>query len=144
MPRFDALGPLPHDPDLTRLYDMVPGETPLEALYRVHADGLGPGRVRLVNGRLEFAEAADQVLCAGLWRVECCQNGHARRVELIIPPPDASRAGDMAQQGGAQGDGAHAAAVRRSARLRKCGRRPSIALLPVLPRPAIERPRRVL
>jgi hypothetical protein len=86
MPRFAVLGPLPRDPELTRLYEEVSGKTPLEALYRVHADGLGPGRVRRVDDRLEFADPADQVLCAGLWSVVECR-GHAREVELIIPPP---------------------------------------------------------
>jgi hypothetical protein len=60
MPRFAVHGPLPNEPELTRLYDQVPGNTPLEALYRVHADGLGPGRVRLIGERLEFADAADR------------------------------------------------------------------------------------
>jgi hypothetical protein len=84
MPRFAVHGPLPNEPELTRLYDEVPGKTPLEALYRVHADGLGPGRVRLAGERLEFADAADQELCAGLWSI-VERSGQA--VELIIPSP---------------------------------------------------------
>jgi hypothetical protein len=93
MPQLDVFGPLPRDPELTRLYDMVPGETPLDALYRAHADGLGPGRVRLVDGRIVFEDPADQLIACGLWRiVACSQNGAARRVELIIPPPVAAAA----------------------------------------------------
>jgi hypothetical protein len=84
MPRFAVHGPLPTDPELTRIYDEVPGKTPLEALFRVHYDGLGPDRVRLVNDRLEFTDAADQELCAGLWSI-VERSGQA--VELIIPSP---------------------------------------------------------
>jgi hypothetical protein len=87
MPRFDVLGPLPHDPELTRLYDMVPGETPLKALYRVHRDGLGHQHVRLVDGRLKFADPAEQALCAGLWRVVETR----RKVQLMGKPPLGAR-----------------------------------------------------
>jgi hypothetical protein len=79
-----VLGPLPADPELTRTYDEVPGKTPLEALFRMHADGLGPDRVRLVGEHLEFVYAADQELCAGLWSVV---ERSGRAVEPIIPPP---------------------------------------------------------
>ena len=56
MPKFDVFGPLPHDPELTRLYDMVPGLSPLHALFTVHADALGHERVRMIDDRLVFAD----------------------------------------------------------------------------------------
>jgi hypothetical protein len=88
MPRFDVFGPLPHDPELTRLYDMVPGLNPLHALFTVHADALGHDRVRLIADRILFTDPADQLLACGRWRiVACSQNGRARRVEITIPPP---------------------------------------------------------
>jgi hypothetical protein len=88
MPRFDVFGLLPHDPELTRLYDMVPGLNPLHALFTVHADALGHDRVRLVDGRIVFEDPADQLLACGLWRIVACgRNGQARRVEFAIVPP---------------------------------------------------------
>jgi hypothetical protein len=90
MPKFDVFGPLPHDPELTRLYDMVPGLSPLHALFTVHADALGHERVRMIDDRLVFADPADQLLACGLWRIVACgMNGHGRRIEITIPVPNA-------------------------------------------------------
>jgi hypothetical protein len=39
---------------------MVPGADPLDTLLVVHRDGLGPGRVRLVDGVFWLADPADR------------------------------------------------------------------------------------
>ena len=93
--RFDVFGPLPYDPDVTRTYKMVPGSDPLDALLVVHRDGLGSGRVRLVDGVFWFADPGDRELCAGAWRVTplAC-NGSADITIIGIPavdPADGSR-----------------------------------------------------
>jgi hypothetical protein len=93
--RFCVFGPLPYDPDVTRTYEMVPGADPLDALLVVHRDGLGSGRVRLVDGVFWFAHPADRELCAGAWRVTplAC-NGSADSTIIGIPavdPADGSR-----------------------------------------------------
>jgi hypothetical protein len=93
--RFDVFGPLPYDPDVTRSYEMVPGTDPLDALFVVQRDGLGVGRVRLIDGALWFADPGDRELCAGTWQVtqQGC-NGSTASTRITIPavdPADGSR-----------------------------------------------------
>jgi hypothetical protein len=89
MPRFSVTGPLgPEAID----YDWLTAATPLAALHRLHADALGHDAVRLVGGRLVFANPADQLMCAGAWRIaEFQRNGIASSV-IEIPPPVAAAA----------------------------------------------------
>jgi hypothetical protein len=83
MPAFVVTGPKgPESID----YGVVTASSPLGALCAVHADGLGPGRVRVDGDRLVFSSPDEQKLCAGVWRVvELARNGLAMRVEITIP-----------------------------------------------------------
>jgi hypothetical protein len=72
-----------------------PGSDPLDALLVVHRDGLGSGRVRLVDGVFWFADLADRELCAGAWRVTplaCNESADSTIIAIpAVDPADGSR-----------------------------------------------------
>jgi hypothetical protein len=81
MPRYAITGP-----DRMQ-YDWLTGDSPLEALHKLHAEDLGCDAIRLVDGRLVFVNQADRALCSGVWRViEFWRNGTASSV-IEIPAP---------------------------------------------------------
>jgi hypothetical protein len=67
----------------------VPAASPLEALYRIHLDGLGRRAVRLIAGQILFTDPADREMCAGVWKVTLAQNGEARSTTIEIEAGEA-------------------------------------------------------
>jgi hypothetical protein len=85
MPAYNVSGPKGRE---EMDYGIVAASSPIQALQLVHADGLGPGRVRVEGDRLLFSSAEDQRTCAGIWRVvELAGNGGKSSVEISIPSP---------------------------------------------------------
>jgi hypothetical protein len=88
MPKFCVTGPLGAD---CVDYGEVPGVDHLSALHRVHRDALGSHAARRKVDRLVFTNPADQVTCAGRWRVwQVETNAPHRVVEILIPDVDAA------------------------------------------------------
>jgi hypothetical protein len=76
-------------------------DTPLDALYQLHAEALGSDRVRLLEDVIVFATNADQLMCAGRWKVTACgRNGGEHTVVITIVPPR-RRGGDRIKKVGA-------------------------------------------
>jgi hypothetical protein len=89
MPKFDVFGPLPFNRELTRTYDLIEAPTPLHALWRVHYDALGKGRVKIRDERIVFTHADDLALACGWWKItRCGWNGHSAISEILVLPHD--------------------------------------------------------
>jgi hypothetical protein len=68
-------------------YEMIQARSPLGALFVLHTEALGPGRVRIDGDHLVFSSPEEQEICAGIWSVvECRYNGRSS-VEIAIPAP---------------------------------------------------------
>ena len=81
MPKYCIVGPLgPEAMD----FGLVEGESPLLALRNLHHECTSGCSMR--NCQLVFADARDQELCAGVWRVvECGRNSAASENRFLIP-----------------------------------------------------------
>jgi hypothetical protein len=63
LPRYTVTGPDQIE------YPWINADSPLDALYRLHAEALGKAAVAIVDGQLVFANSADQEMCSGVWTV---------------------------------------------------------------------------
>jgi hypothetical protein len=86
MPRYSVTGPD------GMLYDWLVADSPLEALYQLHGEALGPKAVAIVDGALVFSDPAEQELCAGSWLITELRAAGATSTTIEIMPPQRAAA----------------------------------------------------
>ena len=78
---------MPFDPDITRTYELTPGNSPLDALCTVQRGGLGRPAVRLVDGRLVFRNPEHRQWAAGHWQVKAIASNAPPQDDTLIEIP---------------------------------------------------------